>query len=582
MAVSISLAITQNSQSVANNTSNVTVSVTAKWTYGSWNATGECYGSITIDGTKHSFSGIKFNTGASTSGSQVIMTKTVNVSHNDDGKKTLNCSASFYTGLSSGTVKASGSKVLTTIPRKSSLSASNGTLGTELNLTVSKKAESFTHTITYKCGSASGTVCTKVSGTSVKWNTSNGNTLSLASQNTTGTSVSVTFTITTYSGSANVGSDTKTITMSIPASVKPSCVVSVGDVENYKNKYGAFVKGYSKFYISVMPTIAYGSSIASYKVTANDATYTKATIKTDALKSSGELTVSATVTDKRGRSSDTVSQKYTVLDYKPPVISGLTVQRCNADGSLNNQGTHIQVKFSGTVINLNNKNSALYQIQVKKSTEDEYTTYSQPTLNNVYSVTNYTYNFEADKNSSYDIIVSIKDDFKTTTKTASGTSIKKVWSLLKKGAEIVGFAIGKIAEFEGVFDVDMVIRARKGIIVDSEWVDLQIGSEFALYNGTAANQPKYKVTGNVVTVIGCVSPVKEFTSSTTAVTIASGIPEDLRPSTALQFICQGSGMNRWNCSINTNGTVGCARYGTNEATTVPTTAWLPFTITYQV
>ena len=34
MAVSISLAITQNSQNVANNTSNVTVSVTAKWTYG--------------------------------------------------------------------------------------------------------------------------------------------------------------------------------------------------------------------------------------------------------------------------------------------------------------------------------------------------------------------------------------------------------------------------------------------------------------------------------------------------------------------------------------------------------------------
>jgi len=40
--------------------SNVTVSVTAKWTYGSYNATGQCTGSITIDGTKYSFSGIKF------------------------------------------------------------------------------------------------------------------------------------------------------------------------------------------------------------------------------------------------------------------------------------------------------------------------------------------------------------------------------------------------------------------------------------------------------------------------------------------------------------------------------------------
>ena len=61
MAVSIDLSITQNSQSIDNNTSNVTVKATVSWTYGSWNATGQCYGSITIDGTKYSWSGLKFN-----------------------------------------------------------------------------------------------------------------------------------------------------------------------------------------------------------------------------------------------------------------------------------------------------------------------------------------------------------------------------------------------------------------------------------------------------------------------------------------------------------------------------------------
>jgi hypothetical protein len=136
LAVSISLSIAQNSQSIANNTSNVTVKVTAKWTYGSHNATGQCTGSITIDGTKHSFSGIKFNTGKTTSGSQVIMTKTVNVTHDDDGEKELSCSASFVTGVSSGTVSCSGSKTLTTIPRKSTLAVSNGTLGTAQTLTI--------------------------------------------------------------------------------------------------------------------------------------------------------------------------------------------------------------------------------------------------------------------------------------------------------------------------------------------------------------------------------------------------------------------------------------------------------------
>lgn len=211
MAVSISLSIAQNSQSIANNTSSVTVKVTAKWTYGSYNATGECTGSITIAGTKYSFSGIKFNTGKTTSGSQVIMTKTVNVSHNSDGTKTLSCSASFVTGVSSGTVTASGSKTLTTIARKSTLSVSNGSLGTAQTLTVTRKSTALTHTITYTCGSASGTIASKSSSTSISWTPP----WSLAKQNEGGTSVSVKLTITTYSGSTSIGSNSYTISCSV-------------------------------------------------------------------------------------------------------------------------------------------------------------------------------------------------------------------------------------------------------------------------------------------------------------------------------------------------------------------------------
>ena len=229
MAVSISIGITQNSQSIANNTSNVTVKVTAKWTYGSWNATGECTGSITIAGTKYSFSGIKFNTGQTTSGSQVIMTKTVNVSHNSDGKKTLSCSASFVTGVSSGTVTASASKTLTTIPRKSTLSvASSGTLGSSLSLAVTRKATSMTHTITYTCGNASGTICTKSSSTSLSWTPP----YSLAKQNAGGSSVSVKLTITTYSGSTNIGSNSYTVSCGVPSSTLSASNGTLGTAQS--------------------------------------------------------------------------------------------------------------------------------------------------------------------------------------------------------------------------------------------------------------------------------------------------------------------------------------------------------------
>ena len=305
MAVTISLAVTQNSQSVTDNTSNVTVKATVKWTGGSHNATGECYGSLTIDGTKYSFTGLKFNTGKTTSGSQVIMTKTVNVKHDTIGEKTLSCSASFYTGVSSGTVVASAKRVLTTISRKSTLSASNGTLGTAQTLTINRNSSSFTHTIKYTCGNASGTVAANTTGTSISFTPP----LSLASQNTTGTSVSVKLEIITISDGTNRGTNTKTITCSIPSSVKPSCSISVSDAAGYS----VYVKGYSKFKITVNPTLAYGSEIASYSVKANGATYETASVTTSVLASSGTLTITATVKDKRGRTG-TATKTVTVYD----------------------------------------------------------------------------------------------------------------------------------------------------------------------------------------------------------------------------------------------------------------------------
>ena len=575
MAISISISITQNSQNVANNTSNVTVAVKASWTYGSFNRNQKS-GWLKIDGTQYSFTS-SFNENESTSGSQTLFTKTVNVSHGSDGSKTLSCSASYTSGVSSGTVTASASKTLTTIPRKSTLSASNGTLGTAQTLTVTRQSSSFTHTITYKCGSASGTVCTKSSDTSISWTPP----LSLAQQNTTGTSVSVTFTITTYNGSTSVGSNTKTITCSIPSSVKPSVSVAVSDPMGYKDTYGAYVQGLSKLNIVATASGSQGSTIKSYKTEADGKTYTAATVETGVIAGTGTLTIKVTVTDSRGRTA-TASTTVSVLAYDPPKISALSVYRCDSSGNASSSGAYLAVKFSATITSLNSKNTAAYTLQYKKSSETSYTTKTLSDFAGKYSVSNGVYVFAADTASSYDITLTVKDAFKSIPKTATGSSVKKVWSLLKKAGEIVGIAIGKIAELEGVFDVDMVIRARKGIIVDAEWVDLTIADGFALYSSSVANQPKCKATGNVVTVMGILSPTEELTSSMTSVTIASGIPANMRPPVNVQFVCQGSGMNRWHCQVSSSGAVTMSRYGTTAATTVPVGAWLPFCVTYQI
>lgn len=436
MAVSLTIVINQNSQSVADNTSNVTVKVNASWTYGSYNKLQKS-GYLIIDGTKYTFTS-SFNTGQSTSGTQTLFTKTVNVKHGSDGKKTLTTSASYTTGVSSGTIAASASKALTTIPRKSTLAASNGTLGTAQTLTVTKQSSGFTHTITYKCGTASGTVCTKSSSTSVSFTPP----LSLASQNTTGTSVSVTFTITTYNGDTSLGANTKTISCAIPASVKPSCTVTVTDPTGYADKYGSYVKGLSKFKVVVTPTTSYGSAIALYSTSANGATYTAASFTTGVINAAGTATIKATVKDKRGRSG-TASASKTVIGYTVPVVVKLEVRRCTEDGTLNDKGEYVQATFSAQVTALNNLNTAAYVLKYKKSSETAYTEVGLDEYENMYTITDKAYIFPADSGSSYDVELTVSDSHNSTSRT---TSASTGFTLMHFGSDGKSIGLGKIAE----------------------------------------------------------------------------------------------------------------------------------------
>lgn len=455
MGATLTVNITQNSQSITNNTSNVTVNAVISWTYGSWNALGQCSGSITIDGTKYSFSGMSFNTGHTTSGKQTVMTKTVNVSHNSDGTKSLKFSASFNTEISAGTIGASATKTLTTIPRKSTLSVGNGTLNTAQTLTVSRKSTSFTHTITATCSGSTSTICTKSTAGSFSFTPP----IAWTSKNTTGTSVSVTYTITTYNGNTSVGSNSYTKTCTIPTSVKPSCTVSVTDAMGYEATYGNPIKGLSKFKVTVTPTLAYSSPIASYSTTANGATYTSASFTTDVLKTSGTLTVKATVKDKRGRTSATTSTSKTVLDYSAPNISMLKVGRCDEDGTANDQGDCIKVTFTYSISTLNGKNRCTAALSYKKSSESNYTTASG-VVSGAGSQNTYIIK-QADTGASYNVKLSVTDNFNTTAKT---TSASTAFTIMHWNADGTAMAIGKVSEESNLFDIGLPIRFYGGIL----------------------------------------------------------------------------------------------------------------------
>lgn len=451
MSVWLSLSIAQNSQSIENNTSNVTTTLKAHWNTQSYDWNG-APGWLQIDGTKYTFD-VDLNPNKTSSGSQTLLTKTVDVTHNSDGTKTLTCSASYTTGTASGTITASASKVLDTIPRKSSLSVSNGTLGTAQTLTVTKQASAFTHTITYKCGSASGTICTKSSSTSISWTPP----ASLASQNTTGKSVSATFTITTYNGDTNIGSTTtaaKTFTIPSTAAFSPKCTVKIEEYTNYAATYGAPIKGFSKLQVTVIPTRAYDSPISSYSTTVNGTKYTSESFITEVITSSGTITASSTVKDNRGNSG-TDSATINVMDYAPPAIDRFTVHRCDADGTANDKGDHVKVLISYHVASLNAKNACGAYIQYKKTGESNYCDPIDLLLNDVFTVVDREFIFEADTGSSYDVLLSVSDNLRTTTTT---TSASTAFTLMHWKDDGTGMAIGKISEESDLFDVDLASR----------------------------------------------------------------------------------------------------------------------------
>lgn len=378
MAVTIGISITQNSQSIENNTSNVTVKVTAKWTYGSWNATGKCYGSITIDGVKYSYSGIKFNTGATTSGSQTIMTKTANVNHNADGSKTLSCSASFYTGLdTSGTQKASASKELTKIPRATTPTISGSlSLGSSITIDMSNRASSgFTHNLYFSWGSqvidsliASG-VATSQSWTIPKY---------LAEYIQAGPSGTMFLKCVTYSGSTEIGQKTLTLTITVPdtAEFRPT-IQSISAVDANSLPLARYIVGKSqlKFTISAVGGYVNGSSNrnsylksaavvvdgVSYPVTLGVNAASTFEVTTNLIAKAGTLTATVSVTDSRER---TVSKEftYTAYDYFAPEINTFKAQRCLADGTLNESGTYVFFDLKTTIASVGNLNAKTYKI----------------------------------------------------------------------------------------------------------------------------------------------------------------------------------------------------------------------------
>lgn len=377
MAVSIGIAVTQNSQSIANNTSNVTVKVNISWTYGSWNQERPApSGWLKIDGVTYNFSST-FNPNRTNSGSQTLFTKTVDVQHNADGTKTLACSASFVSGVSSGTVAATSSTTLTTIPRATTPTVSGSlSLGSTITISTSSRASTgFTHSLYYSWGSQ---VINNLIASGVTTSTTWVIPKTLANYIRGGLSGTMFLRCVTYNGSTVIGEKTITLTISVPNTTEfqPKINSITGSdandlpVARYVagksrlaltfSAVGAQVSGSSDVNSLLVSAVANIEGV-NYSVSLGQKTSGTFTITSNLLQKTGGQYAVVTVTDSRGRTYS-MSFAYTVFEYEAPQILSFTAKRCRADGTLDDSGNYVLCYLKTTVSPVDELNAKTYKI----------------------------------------------------------------------------------------------------------------------------------------------------------------------------------------------------------------------------
>ena len=376
--------------------------------------------------------------------------------HKSDGSGSFPVYVSFdQTQKSGNSGTISQTFICDNIARKSTLTVRNGTLGKSLNITVNRKLSDSTHTITYKCGTYTGIICDKSTSLSITdWIPS----IEFANQNTTGKSVPVKFTIETFnSAGKSIGTSSHDVTCAIPDDIKPTVYFVLSDDSGYADTYGKYIQGKSKISVNITADGVYGSTIKSYKTTIDGKTYTDKSFITDYISSNKtSLEVVTTITDSRGMTNE-YRQNIDVYEYSVPKIISLKAIRSMDKESF-------AIHFSSEVTSLDGKNTAMYYLGYKKTTDDGDYTYDDVDggkYNNQYIVSDGKDTFQASKNSRYSIVLRITDNFGSIEKHVTGATSSVFWSIFKKD---LGLALGKVAELKGVFDIGFKTKFSGGIL----------------------------------------------------------------------------------------------------------------------
>jgi orf22 len=213
---------------------------------------------------------------------------------------------------------------------------SAGVIGSSVTITINRQSSSFKHTVRYSWAGKTGTIASNVD-TSASW------TIPMDFANDIPNSASGTGTIyvDTYSGNTKTGTQSATFTASVPANLKPTFSgITLSDLnsaaQNLIPNGNTFIQVISNIKVSFNGAVgSYGSSITGYRaeiVGKNQATSSNGG-SLGIMNYNGTIKIRASVSDSRGRWSDTREISATVLEYFAPALS-FSIARTGSTSSI--------------------------------------------------------------------------------------------------------------------------------------------------------------------------------------------------------------------------------------------------------
>lgn len=352
-----------------------------------------------------------------TGSSQLLFAHDYVVGHDNDGKKTVGIQVSVALNTGGyGSSMVAFNLPLPTIKRASTGKVTATELGKVATITIDRKNSGFKHTLRYNWDGKTGTIATNVD-TSCNW------TLPLDFANTVPNADYHwgTVYIDTYSGSTKIGTKEATFNANIPASVKPTLgSISLSDsnttVSNLINTSNTFVQVLSNIKVAFNNASgAYSSTISNYRaeIVGKNLSTTSNGGSLGMMNFNGSVTVRATVTDSRGRTSDPIEIPVNVLPYFTPHMS-FTAQR---SGSASTTLTVTRnARIAPLTVGGKQKNKMIISFKYKEHSATNYTTDTGSaggTWTTIDNLTNSRANLAATFSTlkTYDIIGKIEDAF---------------------------------------------------------------------------------------------------------------------------------------------------------------------------